>query len=162
MLPGGSGTSDDSGGKGFSHAIGALGFEPGELFLIRRPGGDILSSLDFISFSLQTDKQIFLAEGCRDQPVDGSFQLYLVAGAVLCGLMLKVALALVPARDDDGRAIFSAQPITGLAYLMVVALVGMVVLWSVELRLLLICPLLIWVASTNSYLPPNISFTSKS
>ena len=39
----------------------------------------------------------------------------------------RVALALAPARDDDGQAVFSAQPITGPAYLIVVTLVGMVV-----------------------------------
>lgn len=47
---------------------------------------------------------------------------------ILCGLMLNVALALIPARDDDGQAVFSAQPITDPAYLMVAALVGVVVL----------------------------------
>ena len=42
--------------------------------------------------------------------------------------MLNVALAFVPARDDDGQAVFSAQPVTGPAYLVIAALVGMVVL----------------------------------
>ena len=42
--------------------------------------------------------------------------------------MLDVALALVPAGDDDGQAVFSAQPVTGPAYLVIAALVGMVVL----------------------------------
>lgn len=42
--------------------------------------------------------------------------------------MLNVALALIPARDDDGQAVFSAQPITDPAYLMVAALVGVAVL----------------------------------
>lgn len=35
--------------------------------------------------------------------------------------------ALALARDDDGQAVFSAQPITGPAYLIEVTLVGMVV-----------------------------------
>lgn len=42
--------------------------------------------------------------------------------------MLNIALALVPARDDDRQAVFSAQPVTGPAYLMVAALVRVVVL----------------------------------
>lgn len=48
--------------------------------------------------------------------------------AVLRGLMLNVALALVPAGDDDGQTMFFAQPVADPAYLMVAALVGMVVL----------------------------------
>ena len=72
--------------------------------------------------------QIFQAGGCGDQPVDGGFQLCLVAGAVLYGLMLNVALALVPAGDDDGQAVLFAQAVAGPAYLMVAALVGVVVL----------------------------------
>ena len=42
--------------------------------------------------------------------------------------MLDVALAIVPTWDNDGQAMFSAQSITGLAYLMVTAFVGIVVL----------------------------------
>ena len=42
--------------------------------------------------------------------------------------MLNIALALIPARDNDGQAVFSAQPVTGPAYLVIAALVGMVVL----------------------------------
>ena len=42
--------------------------------------------------------------------------------------MLNVALALILAGDNDGQAVFFAQPVAGLAYLMVAALVGMVVL----------------------------------
>ena len=42
--------------------------------------------------------------------------------------MLDVALALVPAWDDDGQAVFSAQSITGPADLVIAALIGMVVL----------------------------------
>ena len=127
-LSGGHGASGDLGGHGIFRVIGAQGFEPGEPLLVRRPGGDILSPLDLVSFPLQSDKQIFQAGGHGDQPVDGGFQLCLVAGAVLCGLMLNVALALVPARDDDGQAVFFAQPVAGPAYLMVAALVEMVVL----------------------------------
>ena len=120
--------SGDLGGNGFFRVIGAQGFEPGEPLLVRRPGGDILSPLDFVPFPLQPGKQIFQAGGHGDQPVDGGFQLCLVAGAVLCGLMLNVALALIPARDDDGQAVFFAQPVAGPAYLVIAALVGMVML----------------------------------
>ena len=131
-LPGRAGTSGDSGGNGFFRVIGAQGFEPSEPLPIRRSGRDILSPLDLISFPLQPGKQIFQAGGYGDQPVDGGFQLCLVASAVLCGLMLNVTLALVPAGDDDGQAVFSAQPVAGQAYLVIAALVGMVMLMVSE------------------------------
>ena len=126
-LSGGPGTSGNAGDNGFFRVIGAQGFEPGEPLLVRRPGGDILSPLDFISFSPQPDNQIFQTGGYGDQAVNSDFQLCLVAD-VLCGLMLNVALALIPAGDDDGQAVFFAEPVAGSAYLMVAALVGMVVL----------------------------------
>ena len=81
-----------------------------------------------VSFPLQAGKQIFQAGGCGYQPVDGGFQLCLIAGAVLCGLMLNIALALVLARDDDRQAVFSAQSVAGPAYLVIAMLVGMIVL----------------------------------
>ena len=127
-LSGGTGASGNAGDNGFFRVIGAQGFEPGEPLLVRRPGGDILSPLDFVPFPLQPGKQIFQAGGHGDQPVDGGFQLCLVAGAVLRCLILDVALALVPAGDDDGQAVFLTQPIAGPAYLVIAALVGMVVL----------------------------------
>ena len=126
-MSGGPGASGDARDNGFFRVIGAQGFEPGKSFLVRRPGGDILSPLDFVPFPLQPGKQIFQAGGHGDQPVDGGFQLCLVAGAVLCGLMLNVALALVPAGDDDGLAVFSALSVTGSAYLVIAAFVGMMV-----------------------------------
>lgn len=86
---------------------GVHGFEPGKPLLIPLSIGNILSSLDLLSFPLQLGKQIVQAGGCRDQPVDGDFQFSIVASAVLCGLMLNVALALVTAMDDDGQAVFS-------------------------------------------------------
>ena len=42
--------------------------------------------------------------------------------------MLNIALALIPAGDDNGQVVFSAQSVAGLAYLMIAVLVGMVVL----------------------------------
>ena len=127
-LPGGPGASGNPGGNGFFRVIGAQSFESGKPLLVRHPGGDILSPLDLVSFPLQPDKQIFQAGGHGNQPVDGGFQFCLVAGVVLCGLMFNVALALIPTRDDDGQAVFFAQPVADPAYLMVAALVGMVVL----------------------------------
>ena len=120
-LSGGPGASGNPDGNGFFCVIGAQSFEPCKPLLIRRPGGDILSALDLVSFPLQAGKQIFQAGGCGYPPVDGGFQLCLVAGAVLCGLMLNVALALVPTGDDDGQAVFSAQPVTGPAYFVIVS-----------------------------------------
>ena len=127
-LSGGPGTSGNAGDNGFFRVIGTQSFEPGEPLLVRRPGGDILSPLDLVSFPLQPGKQIFQAGGHGDQPVDGGFQLCLVAGAVLCSLMLNVALALILAGNDDGQAVFFAQPVAGPAYLVIAAFVGMVVL----------------------------------
>ena len=40
--------------------------------------------------------------------VNGSFQLRLIAGAVLCGLMFNIALAFVLSGDDDGQTVFFA------------------------------------------------------
>lgn len=65
-LSGWSGASDDSGDNGFFRVIGAQGFEPGEPLLVWRPDGDILSSLDLVSFPLQPGKQIFQAGGFGD------------------------------------------------------------------------------------------------
>ena len=42
--------------------------------------------------------------------------------------MLDVAHALIPAWDNDGQAVFSAQLVAGPAYLVIAALVGMIVL----------------------------------
>lgn len=127
-LPGGAGSSGDPKGNGFFRVIGVHGFEPGKPLLIPLSIGNILSSLDLLSFPLQLGKQIVQAGGCRDQPVDGDFQFSIVASAVLCGLMLNVALALVTAMDDDGQAVFSTQPVIGPEHLVVVTFIGMVML----------------------------------
>ena len=52
----------------------------------------------------------------------------LVAGAVLFRLMLNVALALVPAGDDDRQAVFFADPVTGAADEVIAPLIGVIVL----------------------------------
>lgn len=53
--------SGDPGENGFFRVICAQSFEPGEPLLVRHPGGDILSSLNLVSFPLQLGKQIFQA-----------------------------------------------------------------------------------------------------
>ena len=126
-MSGGPGASGDARDNGFFRVIGAQGFEPGKSFLVRRPGGDILSPLDLVSFPLQPGKQIFQAGGHGDQPVDGGFQFCLITGAVLCGLMLNIALALIPAGDNDGQTTLLSDPVTSAADLMVASLVGVVV-----------------------------------
>ena len=78
---------DGGSGNGFFRVIGTQSFEPGKPLLVWCPGGDILSPLDLVSFTLQPGKQIIRAGGHGNQPVNGGFQLCLVAGAVLCGLM---------------------------------------------------------------------------
>ena len=70
-----------------------------------------------------------------------------------------------PGRDDDGQAVLFAQAVAGPAYLMVAALVGMVVLVvgkadRIENQMVVNMPLIDMVVSTNSYLPPNISFAN--
>ena len=127
-LLGGTGASDNPGGNGFFCIIGAQGFEPGKPFLVRRPGGDILSPLDLVSFSLQPGKQIFQAGGHGDQPVDGGTELRLIAGAVLFCLVLDVALALVTAGNDDRQAMLLADTVAGAADEVIAPLVGVIVL----------------------------------
>lgn len=73
----GAGSSGDLRGNGFFRVIGVHGFEPGKPLLIPLPIGNILSSLDLLSFPLQLGKQIVQAGGCRDQPVDATFNLAL-------------------------------------------------------------------------------------
>ena len=58
-LAGRSGTSGDSGGKGFFGVVHPQGFQTGKPFLIRHSGGDIFATLDLIAFSLQAAKQFF-------------------------------------------------------------------------------------------------------
>lgn len=40
--------------------------------------------------------------------------------------MFNIALVLVTVGGNDGQTVFSAQPVTGSAYLVIAALVGMV------------------------------------
>lgn len=101
-LPGRSGASDDPGGNGFLRVVYAQGFHPGKPFLVGGPAGNVLAPLDFVSFPLQAEQQIFKVGGGRDQPVNGRFQFRLITGSGLGRLVFNVALAFVFPRDDDG------------------------------------------------------------
>ena len=127
-LAGRSGVSGDPGNKGFFGVVRTQGFQTGESFLIRRSGGDILAALDLITFPLQAAKQFFQVGTGWQEPVDGRFQLCLIAGAVLRSLMFNIALALVLSGDDDRQTVFLAKPVRGAADIVITPLVGMIVL----------------------------------
>ena len=114
-LAGGAGPSGDPGGQGLLGIIGAQGFQSGEPFLARSPGGYVLAPFQFVPFPLKAAEQVLQVRAAGQEPVNGGTQLRLVAGAVLFRLMLNVALALVPAGNDDGQAMFFADPVTGAA-----------------------------------------------
>ncbi len=88
-LPGRSGASGDPGGDGFLRVVYAQGFHPGKPFLIGGPAGNVPAPLDLVSFPLQAEQQIFKVCGGGNEPVDGCFQLRLVAGPGLGRLMLN-------------------------------------------------------------------------
>ena len=127
-LAGGPGPSGNPGGQGLLGVVGAQGFQSGKPLLARSPGGYVLAPFQFVPFPLETAEQVLQVGAVGQEPVDCGTQLRLVAGAVLFRLVLNVALALIPAGDDDGQTVFSAQPVTGSAYLVITALVGMVML----------------------------------
>ena len=77
---------------------------------------------------LQAAEQIFKICGDRNEPVDGRFQLRLIADAVLRGLMFNIALALVLSRNNDRQTMFLAKPVGGAADIVITPLVGMIVL----------------------------------
>ena len=114
--------------KGFFGIIYTKGFQTGEPFLIRRSGGDILTPLNLIALPLQAAEQFFQVGTGWQEPVNGSFQLRLIAGAVLRGLMFNIALALVLSGDDDGQTVFFAKPVRSAADIVIAPLVGMIVL----------------------------------
>ena len=127
-LVGRSGASGDPGGKGFFGVVHTQGFQTGESFLIRRSGRDIFAPLDLIAFSLQAAKQFFQIGTGWQEPVDGRFQLRLIAGAILRGLMFNIALTLVLSWDDNGQTVFLAKPVRSAADIVITPLVGMIVL----------------------------------
>ena len=126
-LVGGAGPSGDLGGQGLLGVVGAQGFQSGEPFLARSPGGYVLAPFQFVPFPLKAAEQVLQAGAAGQEPVDGGAQLRLVAGAVLFRLVFDVALALVPAWDDDGQAMLLADSVAGAADLMVAPLIGVVV-----------------------------------
>ena len=127
-LAGRSGSSGDPGGNGFFGVVHTQGFQTGEPFLIWCSGRDILAALDLIAFSLQAAKQFFQVGTGWQESVNGSFQLCLIAGAVLFSLMFNIALALVLSWDDDGQTVFLAKPVGDTADIVIASLVGMIVL----------------------------------
>ena len=82
--------------RGFFGVVHTQGFQTGEPFLIRCSGGDIFAPLDLIAFSLQATKQFFQVGTGWQEPVNGRFQLCLIAGAVLRSLMFNIALCPCP------------------------------------------------------------------
>ena len=127
-LAGRSGASGNPGGKGFFGVVHPQGFQTGKPFLIRHSGGDIFATLDLIAFSLQAAKQFFQAGTGWQEPVNSSFQLRLITGAVLRGLMFNIAFALVLSGDDDGQTVFFAKPVRSAADEVIAPLIGVIVL----------------------------------
>lgn len=127
-LAGGPGPSGDPGGQGLLGIISTQGFQSGEPLLARSPGGYVLAPFQLVPFPLEAAEQVLQVGAAGQEPVDGGTQLRLVAGAVLFRLVLNVALSLVPAGDDDGQAVFFADPVTGAADEVIAPLIGVIVL----------------------------------
>ena len=127
-LVGGAGPSGDPGGQDLLGVVGAQGFQSGEPLLARSPGGYVLAPFQLIPFPLEAAEQVLQVGAAGQEPVNGGTQLRLVAGAVLFRLVLNVALALVPAGNDDGQAMLFADPVAGAADEVIAPLIGMVVL----------------------------------
>ena len=63
----------------------------------------------------------------RDKRINGNFQLAFPACTRLFRLVLRIALSLAaPAGDNDGQAVFPAQPVADVAYAVIAPLVGAV------------------------------------
>ena len=131
-LAGGPGPSSDPGGQSLLGVVSAQGFQSGEPLLTRSPGGYVLAPFQFVPFPLEAAEQVLQVRAAGQEPVDGGAQFRLVAGAVLFRLMLDVALALVPAGDDDRQAVFFADPVTGAADEVIAPLIGVIVLVILE------------------------------
>lgn len=123
----GPGLSGNPGSQGLLGVVGTQGFQSCEPLLARSPGRYVLAPFQLIPFPLEAAEQVLQVGAAGQEPVNGGTQLRLVAGAVLFRLMLNVALALAPAGNDDGQAMFFADPVAGAADLMVASLVGVVV-----------------------------------
>ena len=96
--------------------------------LARSPGRYVLAPFQLVPFPLEAAEQVLQVGAAGQEPVNGGTQLRLVAGAVLFRLVLNVALALVPAGNDDGQAMFFADPVTGAADEVIAPLIGVIVL----------------------------------
>ena len=103
-LAGWAGSSGDPGGQCLLGVVGAQGLQTGESLLARSPGGDVLAPFQFVPFPLEAAEQILQVGAAGQEPVNSGTELCLVAGAVLFRLVLDVALALVPAGDDNRQA----------------------------------------------------------
>ena len=79
--------------------------------------------------------------------------------------MFNIAFALVLSGDDDGQTVFFAKPVRSAADEVIAPLIGVIVLVilkadRIENQVVMNISLSMWVVSTNSYLPPKISFAS--
>ena len=131
-LAGGPGPSSDPGGQSLLGVVSAQGFQSGEPLLARSPGRYVLAPFQLIPFPLEAAEQVLQVGAAGQEPVNGGTQLRLVAGAVLFRLMLNVALALVPSGDDNGQAVFFADPVAGAADEVIAPLIGVIVLVVLE------------------------------
>ena len=127
-LAGGPGPTGDPGGQGLLGVVGAQGLQSGEPLLARSPGRYVLAPFQLVPFPLEAAEQVLQVGAAKQEPVDGGTELRLVAGAVLFRLVLDVALALVPAGDDDRQAVFFADPVAGAADKVIAPLIGVIVL----------------------------------
>ena len=127
-LTGRTGGTGDPCGNGFLRVVDTQGLHSGKSLLIGGAAGDIFASLYLIPFTLQVGNQILKILAGGNEPVNGSFQLCLVAGAVPLGLVFNIALALVLSGNDNGQTVFLAQPIGYAADFVIASFVGMVVL----------------------------------
>ena len=92
----------------------------------RSPGGYVLAPFQFVPFTLEAAEQGLQIGAAGQESVDGRAQLCFVAGSILFCLMLNVALALVPAGDNDRQTMLFADTVAGAADLMVAPLVGVI------------------------------------
>ena len=164
-LAGRSGASGDSRCKGFFGVIHTQGFQTGKPFLIRRSGGDILAPFNLITFPLQAAEQFFRVGTGWQESVNSSFQLRLITGAVLRGLMFNIAFALVLAGNYDRQTVFFAKPVRSAADIVITPLVGMIVLVirkadRIENQMVMNMIFVYVGGKYKLYLPPRISFAS--
>lgn len=125
-LPGWAGRSGDPCSNGFLRIIDTQCFQAGKPFLSCGSAGNIFAPLDFVSLCLQPFDKLLKGGYLGYQSVNGGFQFCLIAGSRFFGSMLNIALSFVLPRNDNGQAIFFAQPVAGAADEMIAAFVGMI------------------------------------